>query len=160
MRPCQRVPERRADRRHPLRGFARVAPRVRDLPRGGAPPGPGPGQGAEGRTTERWGADLLTAEWYGAVVDVSARGLRLRVRPGTDLPDGLRCDVVLEVSVPGSGPDTPAVRLHGVASLVRRSASEGDPMEEVAFRFDEPLRVGDAFGAPARAAARPEGSLA
>lgn len=155
MRPSPRVPERRADRRHPLKGFARIAPRLED----GLPPGPPPDPAA-GPAAARRAADLLTAEWYGAVVDVSARGLRLRVRPGTDLPDGLRCDVVLEVSVPGGGPDTPAVRLHGVAALVRRRAAEGDPLEEVAFRFDEPLRMGDAFGAPARAAPRPEGSLA
>lgn len=111
--------DRRSDRRHALTGFARLVPVA----------------GGE--------------EWYGGIVDVSARGVRLRVRPGAEVPDDLRCHVQLEVSLPASGPNTPPVRLNGDAVLLRRSVSVGDRIEEIALRFDDPLRVGDAFAAAA-----------
>lgn len=107
--------ERRADRRHALSGFGRLVSMT-----GGY-------------------------EWYGGIVDVSARGVRLRVRPGADIPDALKCHVLLEVSLPGASESTPPVRLNGDAVLLRRAFTTGDRVEEIALRFDEPLRVGDAF---------------
>ncbi|MFO0934399.1 MAG: hypothetical protein U1E39_17060 [Planctomycetota bacterium] len=120
--------ERRRDRRHALTGFGRLVP-------------------FEGGY-----------EWYGGIVDVSARGVRLRVRPGADIPDDLRCHVLLEVSLPAANPGTPPVRLDGDAVLLRRSFAAGDRIEEIALRFDRPLRVGDAFASvvPAARAKTPQ----
>lgn len=118
----QRTPppsvERRADRRHALTGHARL------VPQGGG------------------------AEWYGGIVDVGARGVRLRVRPGIEVTDGMPCHVWLEVSLPAAGPDVPPVRLHGGAVVLRRGLVN-ERVEEIALRFDEALRVGDAFATPA-----------
>lgn len=114
--------ERRRDRRHALTGFGRLVP-------------------SEGGY-----------EWYGGIVDVSARGVRLRVRPGADIPDDLRCHVLLEVSLPAANPGTPPVRLDGDAVLLRRSFAAGERIEEIALRFDRPLRVGDAFASVVPAA--------
>jgi len=125
----QRAPDspadRRSDRRHALTGFGRLVPAL---------------DGAEGG-----GPTWKGMEWYGGIVDVSARGVRLRVRPGAEIPDGLRCHVLLEVSLPAAAPSTPPVRLDGDAVLLRRTLSSGDRVEEIALRFDHPLRVGDAF---------------
>lgn len=124
----QRTPssfvERRADRRHPLTGFARL------VPVGGG------------------------AEWYGGIVDVSARGVRLRVRPGVEVPDAARCHVHLEVAMPTGTSHTPPVRLSGDAVVLRRTV-QADRAEEVALRFEMPLRVGDAFMPAPPGAGRP-----
>jgi len=77
-------------------------------------------------------------------VDVGARGVRLRVRPGLVLEAGDVCHVHLAVAIPSGAPDGPPVRLHGRAVLVRR-VEFPDRSEEIALRFEEPLRVGEAF---------------
>jgi|GEM_PF-3215595 len=127
-RPSASTPDRRSDRRHALTGFGRLVPVIDDA------------AGTDGH-----GPTWKGTEWYGGIVDVSARGVRLRVRPGADIPDGLRCRVLLEVSLPAGGPSTPPVRLDGDAVLLRRVHAEGERIEEIALRFDHPLRVGDAF---------------
>src|SRR5262245_58498940 len=106
--------ERRADRRHALTGHACV---VR----------------------------LSTAgpEVFGGIVDVGARGVRLRVRPGFLLETGDVCHVQLVVALAGST-NGPPVRLHGRAVLLRRVETT-DLSEEIALRFEEPLQVGEAF---------------
>lgn len=92
-------------------------------------------------------------ETFGGLVDVSARGARLRVRPPSALPVGAACVVHLAVMLPGASPSAPAVRLHGCAVVVRHAVRE-DRTEEIAVRFDTPLQVGDAF-APAAAEPAP-----
>ena len=108
--------DRRADRRHALSGYARLL------------------SGPDG------------VETYGGIVDVSARGVRLRVRPEVEVADGLRCRVAIVVTLPGASPDASPIRLHGDAVVVRR-ASAPEHGAEVALRFDEPLLMGDAFAA-------------
>jgi hypothetical protein len=109
--------ERRSDRRHALTGHACVV-RISTA---------GP-------------------EVFGGIVDVGARGVRLRVRPGFSLSPGDICRVQLVVTIPTTAPEGPPVRLHGRAVLLRRLEGS-DHSEEVAFRFEEPLRVGEAFSA-------------
>ncbi|MCC7137062.1 MAG: PilZ domain-containing protein [Planctomycetes bacterium] len=84
------------------------------------------------------------AETFGGIVDVSARGVRVRVRPSTCAEVGAACLVHLAVMLPGTGPEAPAVRLHGRAVVVRHTVRD-DRTEELALRFELPLQVGDAF---------------
>jgi hypothetical protein len=109
--------DRRSDRRHALTGYARLV------------------------------ADPEGLESYGGIVDVSARGVRLRVRPELVVSEGLRCHVSIVVTLPNSPTDASAVRLTGDAVVVR-FVSAPERGAEIALKFDQPLSMGDAFSAP------------
>ena len=121
-------PDRRRDRRHAVTGQATLRP-------------------------HRGGADL-----FGGIMDVSAGGVRLRIRPGHDLTPGTLFDVSLEVALPTAPQAVPPVRLCGAAVTVRAQEIEG-PAHEVALRFMAPLSVSDGFDAPHATEQRPEPSV-
>lgn len=88
----------------------------------------------------------LTREVFGGIVDVSAGGTRLRVRPGVRVEPGTVYLVDLEVAVPETrGPVTP-VRLNGRGTTLRFDASEAPRGAEVTLRFEGPLLVSDGIG--------------
>lgn len=86
-------------------------------------------------------------EVFGGVVNVSAAGIRLRVRPDLGLLPGDSYDVVVEVSLPSSPPTVPPVRLQGRGVTVW-CAESADRTSEVALRFEAPLHVCDVFSQP------------
>src|SRR5262245_3213479 len=109
-------PERRRDRRLPLTGHAVLRP------------------------NNRRGVDV-----FGGILDVSAGGMRLRVRPGSDVEPGDRIDVDLEVSMPSAPPSIPPIRLYGRGEVLRLDVGpEGS--SEAAIRFESALEVHDGFG--------------
>ena len=94
-------------------------------------------------------------EVFGGIVDVSAGGTRLRVRPGIRVEPGTVYLVDLEVAVPETrGPVTP-VRLKGRGTTLRFDASEAPRGAEVTLRFEGPLLVSDGIGVPLPAFAIP-----
>jgi len=113
--------ERRRDRRHHVMGHARLRAAV-----------------ANG------------LEVFGGIVDVSAGGARLRVRPGVRVEPGAVFLVELEVAVSEARGPVPPVRLEGRATAVRIDASEAPRGAEVALRFEGPLLVCDGFAAVAQ----------
>jgi hypothetical protein len=101
---------------------------------------------------------LRTRAWtgtevFGGLVDVSASGVRLRVKPGAAFREGEVLAVDLEVTLPTAPPNSPPVRLWGCGSVVRQedTLSRGT---EVALRFETPLAVAEGFGAPVPSASR------
>ena len=112
--------ERRRDRRHHVMGHARLRVAV--------------------------ATDL---EVFGGIVDVSAGGARLRVRPGVRVEPGAVYLVELEVAVSETRGPVPPVRLEGRATAVRVDRSDAPRGAEVALRFEGPLLVSDGFSAVA-----------
>lgn len=94
-------------------------------------------------------------EVFGGIVDVSAGGARLRVRPGVRVQAGTVYLVELEVAVSEARGPVPPVRLEGRAVAVRVDSTDAPRGDEVALRFEGPLLVGDGFAAvaPARVSA-------
>jgi hypothetical protein len=83
-------------------------------------------------------------ELHGGLVDVSATGLRFRLRPA-ELPEVGAFGAVDVRVMPGAGREgAAAVRLTGFAEVVRIDA-EIAGSADVAVRFLDPLRVRDAF---------------
>jgi hypothetical protein len=118
-------PERRRDRRQNLTGHAVLRP------------------------NQRRGVDV-----FGGILDVSAGGVRLRVRPGSDVEPGDRIDLDLEISMPFAPPSVPPLRLYGRGEVLRLDLGpEGS--SEAAIRFDVPLEVHDGFGPGAFASSTP-----
>jgi hypothetical protein len=113
-------PDRRRDRRHHVMGHARIRAAV--------------------------GA---ARDVYGGIVDVSAGGARLRVRPGVRVERGDVYLVDLEVTVSESRGPVPPVRLSGRGQAVRVDTSSAPRGDEVALRFEAPLRIADGFVAVA-----------
>jgi len=95
---------------------------------------------------------------FGGIVDVSAGGVRLRIRPGQGVAEGSAFDVALEVSLPSAPQAVPPVRLCGTAVTVRAYETDA-PAFELALRFLAPLAVWDGFGAPAAIQSIPEPSV-
>ncbi len=95
------------------------------------------------------GAVATGIEVFGGIVDVSAGGARLRVRPGVRVEAGAVYLVELEVAVPETKGPVPPVRLEGRATALRIDASEAPRGAEVALRFEGPLLVSDGFSAVA-----------
>jgi hypothetical protein len=90
--------------------------------------------------------DSSGGEVYGGIVDVSAGGTRLRVRPGVSVEPGAIYLVDLEVAIPDQrGPSTP-VRLNGRGLTLRFQATEAARGAEVTIRFEGPLQVTDGIG--------------
>ncbi len=83
---------------------------------------------------------------FGGIVDVSASGVRLRVRPGADLESGDLVSVDMEVPLPMSRETAPPVRLRGKGSVLRVDL-DAEGATEAAIRFGTPLVVSDAFTA-------------
>jgi hypothetical protein len=110
--------ERRRDRRHALSGFAILR-------------------------TRTW----TGSEVFGGLVDVSAGGARLRVKPGTGLVPGRLFAVDLEVTMPTSEPSTPPLRLYGRGTVVRVDATS-DRGLEACVRFEAPLMIAEGFRPP------------
>ena len=107
--------DRRRDRRHALSGYAILRSRT-------------------------WSG----TEVFGGLVDVSAGGVRLRVRPGTRLEPGQVWAVDLEIALPNAPSATPPVRLWGSGTVVRYD-EEAPTGVEAAMRFESPLRVVEGF---------------
>jgi hypothetical protein len=81
---------------------------------------------------------------HGGLVDVSASGLRFRLRP-TDLPEvGAFGAVDVRVVPAGAREAAAAVRLTGFAEVLRVDQSDA-AFVEVAVRFLDPLSVREAF---------------
>ncbi len=86
-------------------------------------------------------------ETVGGIVDVSASGVRIRLRPGL-LPEvGEAGALDLRVNLADGGGLSPALRLTGHGVVVRVARGEGEE-REIALRFDGPLCVREAFGPP------------
>jgi hypothetical protein len=86
------------------------------------------------------------ADTHGGLVDVSAGGLRFRLRPA-NLPEvGAFGAVDVRVVPAGAREAAAAVRLTGFAEVLRVERTEGAYVE-VALRFLDPLRVREAFEA-------------
>jgi hypothetical protein len=84
------------------------------------------------------------SEFHGGLEDVSAGGLRFRLRPG-EFPEAGAFGAVDVRVVPGGGPgEAASVRLTGFAEVVRIE-EEVNGSAGVAIRFLDPLRVRDAF---------------
>lgn len=118
--PYSASSDRRRDRRHTLSGYAVLRSR-------------------------KWSG----TEVFGGVVDVSASGVRLRVKPGTSLKTGEVWAVDLEVALPRVPPAAPPVRLWGCGSVTRVEESE-ERGTEIAMHFEAPLVVVEGFPVPAR----------
>jgi hypothetical protein len=84
-------------------------------------------------------------EVFGGIVDVSAGGTRLRVKPGTRLRPGEVWALDLEVSLPHLPPSSAPVRLWGAGAVLRVVDSHRRGTE-VAVRFESPLRVVEGVG--------------
>jgi hypothetical protein len=84
---------------------------------------------------------------FGGLVDVSAGGARLRVKPGTGLVPGQLWAVDLEVAMPATTENTPPLRLYGRGTVLRveRSAERG---VEACLRFEAPLLMAEGFRSP------------
>jgi hypothetical protein len=82
---------------------------------------------------------------FGGILDVSASGVRLRVRPGSDVEAGDRMDLDLEIPMPSAPASVPPVRLFG-RGLVLRLDLGPEGASEAAVRFDSPLEVSEVFG--------------
>jgi hypothetical protein len=84
-------------------------------------------------------------EVFGGLVDVSAGGARIRVKPGTRLLPGEVWAVDIEVATPALGGSAP-VRLFGSCAVLRiaDTARQGT---EVGLRFEAPLAVVEGTGA-------------
>lgn len=108
--------ERRRDRRHHVMGHARLRPE-----------------------------DGPALEIFGGIVDVSAGGARLRIRPGVRLEPGAIYLIDLEVAMPETRGPIPPVRLRGRAVSLRFETVEAPRGAELSIRFDGPLRVNDGF---------------
>ena len=78
-------------------------------------------------------------EVFGGLVDVSAGGARIRVKPGTRLLAGEVWAVDIEVSTPALGGSSP-VRLFGSCAVLR-IADTPRQGTEVGLRFEAPLAV-------------------
>jgi hypothetical protein len=83
----------------------------------------------------------------GGILDVSAGGIRFRVRPG-DVPTVGEPGVLdVRITLSSSSGPSPTLRLTGQGNVVRvRNGAEGG--SEVSVQFDAPLRVRDAFAPP------------
>ena len=110
--------ERRRDRRHALSGFAILR-------------------------TRTW----TGSEVFGGLVDVSAGGARLRVKPGTGLVPGRLFAVDLEVSMPVVDSSTPPLRLYGRGTVIRIEETP-DRGLEACLRFEAPLMIAEGFRPP------------
>jgi hypothetical protein len=82
---------------------------------------------------------------FGAILDVSASGVRLRVRPGSDVERGDRMDLDLEIPMPAAPVSVPPVRLFGRGQVLRMDLGR-EGASEAAVRFDSPLEVSEVFG--------------
>ena len=84
---------------------------------------------------------------FGGLVDVSAGGARLRVKPGTGLVPGQLWAVDVEVAMPTTTESSPPLRLYGRGTVLRveRSADRG---VEACIRFEVPLRIAEGFRTP------------
>jgi hypothetical protein len=92
------------------------------------------------RPVGREGTDV-----FGGILDVSAGGVRLRVRPGSDVEKGDRMSLDLEIPMPSAPATVPPVRLFGHGQVLRLDlGSEG--ASEAALRFEAPLEVCEFFG--------------
>lgn len=109
-------PERRRDRRHHVTGHVRLRP-----------------------------ADGAQRDLFGGIVDVSAGGTRLRVRPGVRVEPGCAYLLDLEVAMPEARGPVPPVRLKGRAIALRLDPSATPRGAELSLRFEGPLRVSDGF---------------
>ena len=91
--------------------------------------------------------ELDTAiELFGGIVDVSAGGTRLRVRPGVRIEPGVVYLVDLEVAVPETRGPVPPVRLRGRGTALRFDPASDVPRgAELSLRFEGPLLVSDGF---------------
>ena len=92
-------------------------------------------------------------EVFGGLVDVSATGARIRVKPGTRLRPGEVWAVDIEVASPQLAGASP-VRLGG-AGTVLRVADTHMKGTEVALRFEAPLMVVEETTARRAAAGTP-----
>jgi hypothetical protein len=88
----------------------------------------------------------VTHEVFGGIVDVSAGGARLRVRPDYVFAPGAPFVVDLEVSMPESRGPVPPVRLRGRGVTVRFDANQTARGAELSLRFEGPLLVCDGIG--------------
>lgn len=110
-----RQPERRQDRRIPIRARVRIAPRE------------GPG--------------FVTAE----LVDVSAGGLRARTPPPMRHPAGTEVEVEIRVQGDVEIQPLPETSLRGLAVIVRVQEAPGGTGLDAAMRFKRPLEMREAF---------------
>ena len=84
---------------------------------------------------------------FGGLVDVSAGGARLRVKPGTGLVPGQLWAVDLEVTLPTTDPGTPPMRLFGRGTVLRLERTDKRGVE-ACLRFEAPLMIAEGFRAP------------
>jgi hypothetical protein len=117
--------DRRRDRRHALSGFAILRART-------------------------W----TGSEVFGGLVDVSAGGARLRVKPGTGLAPGQLWAVDLEVTLPTTDSATPPLRLYGRGTVTRLERSDARGVE-ACLRFEAPLMIAEGFRPPIPAGRAP-----
>jgi hypothetical protein len=82
---------------------------------------------------------------FGGILDVSASGVRLRVRPGSDVEAGDRMDLDLEIPMPAAPSTVPPVRLFGRGEVLRLDLGP-EGASEAAVRFESPLEVSEVFG--------------
>ncbi len=112
------LPDRRRDRRHRLTGHAVLHPH-----------------------------GIRRHDVFGGLVDVGARGLRVRVRPGSDVEPGDVVDLDLEVCLPASASATYPVRLLGRGRVLRVDLGS-QASTEAALAFEAPLAIREGFLAP------------
>ena len=117
MSPSDSAQDRRRDRRHSLSGYAILRSRA-------------------------WSG----TEVFGGLLDVSAGGARVRVRPGTGLVPGQVWALDLEIAMPQLPTSIAPVRLWGTATVLRYDEAGGAGIE-AALRFETPLQVVEGFTA-------------
>ena len=98
-------------------------------------------------------------EVFGGIVDISAGGTRLRVRPGVRVEPGAVFLVDLEVAVPETRGPVHPVRLRGRGTALRFDASEAPRGAELSVRFEGPLLVCDGIGVTPPAFAIPSAAI-